>query len=199
MDAGEAGGWHYLVSRFVRGESLADRLERLTRLDLLDTLRVARHVAAGLDALHRAGLLHRDVKPSNILLDEAGAAALTDFGLVKSREFSVLTTPGQVLGTVDYLAPELIRGETATSAADVYALGCVMYECLAGTAPFARHSVLTVARAHLDEAPPTLASVRTDLPMQLPVAINAALAKDPRRRPPTALAYASMLEVAARG
>ena len=111
-------------------------------------------VAAGLDALHRGGIVHRDVKPSNVMLREDGSAALTDFGLAKGAAYTVLTRPGQVLGTLDYLAPELVRGGEATPASDIYALGCVAFECLAGRPPFADRSLFGVGTAHLEDEPP---------------------------------------------
>src|SRR5439155_15613417 len=110
-------------------------------------------VAAGLDELHRAGLVHRDVKSSNIMLDPSGEALLTDFGLARSRSYTVLTLPGQIVGTLDYLAPELIRGLEASPSSDIYALGCVAYEAAAGRPPFAERSGFVVSLAHLGQSP----------------------------------------------
>ena len=98
--------------------------------------RIVAEIASALDALHAAGLVHRDVKPSNILLDAERGALLTDFGLAKRRDYSMLTAPGQMLGTLDYIAPEMLRGDEPGPSADLYALGCVVFECLAGTPPF---------------------------------------------------------------
>ena len=137
--------------------------------------------------------MHRDVKPSNIMLREDGSAALTDFGLAKGAAYTVLTRPGQVLGTLDYLAPELVRGEAATPASDVYALGCVAFECLAGTPPFADRSLFGVGTAHLEDDPP-------DPPAPADVArvLLRALEKEPAARPPTATMYAHLLRAAAK-
>jgi len=196
LDTGAADGWSYLAARFIPGGSLADRLVA-GPLSVGESVRVARHVGAGLDALHAVGLVHRDVKPSNVLLAEDGTALLTDFGLAKGPAYTALTMPGQLMGTVDYLAPELIRGGQATAASDLYALGCLVHECLAGVPPFAGSGVLGLARAHLEQPPPDLATLRDGLPTALPAAVRVALEKDPARRPPTALAYATMLRVAA--
>jgi len=140
VEAGEADGRLYLAVRHVDGRSLADHLASGGPLGVPGLLRLAAEVGAGLDALHGRGIVHRDVKAANILLADEGPAVLVDFGLAKSRAWTVLTRPGQVLGTLDYLAPELIRGEPAGPMSDLYALGCVLYECLAGAPPFRRPS-----------------------------------------------------------
>ena len=117
-------------------------------------MRIAADVAAGLDALHGAGIVHRDVKPSNVLLDADGAARLTDFGLAKGADYSALTQPGQMVGTIDYLAPELIRGDEPTAGSDIYAFGCLVYACVAGRPPFGGRGMLQIGVGHLDEEPP---------------------------------------------
>ncbi len=192
LDHGEADGSPYLVLEYVAGGSLSDRLEG-GALGLEDTVRLVAEVAAGLDALHAKGIVHRDVKPSNIMLRDDGSAALTDFGLAKGAAYTVLTRPGQVLGTLDYLAPELVRGEGATPASDLYALGCVAFECLAGKPPFADRSLFGVGTAHLEDEPPDPPAAP-----QLAWAVRRALEKDPAARPPTATAYAHLLRAAAK-
>ena len=192
LDAGEDDGQRYLASRYVSGESLADRLAR-GPLELQALLRVVGHAAAGLDALHRHGLVHRDVKTSNIMLDADGTAALTDFGLARGHASTALTRPGRLLGTLAYLAPELIRGERATPATDVYALGCVAYACATGSPPFASGSVLQVGLAHLEDEPRDPLELRPDLPAPLGPALLQALAKHPHARPRSPLAYAELL------
>lgn len=193
LEFGEADGTPFLVLEYLSGGSLAERLASgpLTGNAMV---RVVASVAAGLDALHRTGVVHRDVKPSNILFREDGSAALTDFGLAKGTAVTVLTRQGQVLGTLDYLAPELLRGGEATPASDVYALGCVAFECLAGRPPFGDRSLFGVGTAHLQDDPPDPPA----LP-ELGRALLTALEKDPARRPPTATMYAHMLAAAARG
>ncbi|MGH2661230.1 MAG: serine/threonine-protein kinase [Actinomycetota bacterium] len=197
LDAGEADGRSYLAVDYVSGRTLEQRIEEEGKIPLPEIVRVTSEVAAGLDALHSHELVHRDIKPSNIMLDEQGTALLTDFGLAKGRAYTVLTKPGQVMGTLDYLAPELIKGLPATPASDIYALGCVVYECLAGKAPFAEKSVFQVGIAHLEEEPPDPTTGRDDATEGLAWAVLRALEKDPASRPPTATAYAQMISLAA--
>jgi serine/threonine protein kinase len=201
LDAGEADGRHYLALELVRGVSVADRIDAEGPLPLGDVVRIAADVAAGLDALHRAGIVHRDVKPSNVLLDaEAGGAArLTDFGLAKGHDYSALTLPGQMVGTMDYLAPELIRGEEPSSASDVYAFGCLVYACVAGRPPFAGRGLLAVGAGHLDEEPPDPCAARSDVPDGFGEAVGFALRKAPADRPSTATAFARLIAVGASG
>lgn len=197
VDAGEAEGLHYLASRFVEGETLAHRLERDGPLPLSELLRLAAELGTAIDALHEAGLVHRDVKPSNVMVGPEGAA-LTDFGLARGVADSVLTAPGRVVGTLDYLAPEVIRGQPAGPAADIYALGCLLYECVCGAPPFGSRPFAEAAAAHLSEEPPDPSGMRTDLPPAFWDALRYGLAKDPDERPPTATAYALMLRVSAK-
>jgi serine/threonine-protein kinase len=193
---GEEGGRLYLAMRF-GGAPLSDRLAA-GPLPVDEAIRVAVHTASGLDALHRHGLVHRDVKPANILVDADGVAALGDFGLSKGSSYTELTRAGQVIGTVDYLAPELVRGEKATAASDLYALGCVTYEVLTGRPPFADGSALRVGVAHLEDDPVAPRVRRPELPAALSDLVLGALAKDPARRPRSAVAFAHMLDVARR-
>jgi serine/threonine protein kinase len=192
IETGEHDGNPYLVLEYVPGGTLAERLVD-RRLPVEDMLGVVSSIAAGLDALHRAGIVHRDVKPSNVMFRADGSAALTDFGLAKGAAYTVLTRPGQVLGTLDYLAPEVIRGGEATPASDIYALGCVAFECLAGQPPFADRSLFGVGTAHLEDDPP-------DPPTSPEVAwaLLRALQKDPAARPATATTYAHLLRASAR-
>jgi serine/threonine protein kinase len=197
-DAGEADGRPYLAVAFVRGQTLEQRLEGRP-LPIPEMVRVVAHVASGLDALHNAGIVHRDVKPSNVIIDESGSAYLTDFGLAKGRAYTVLTKPGMVMGTLDYIAPEMLRGGDATDASDIYALGCLAFECTAGKAPFADKSMFDLASAHLNLEPPDPCADRDDAPDGLSWAILQALAKDPAKRPPTATAYAHLVSFASGG
>jgi serine/threonine-protein kinase len=197
VEAGEADGRYYLAAAYIPGRTLDQRLGE-GPLQLEELLRIMAEVGAGLDALHQQGLVHRDVKPSNILLDEGGKALLTDFGLTTGQAYTVLTKPGQVVGTLDYLAPELIKGETARPASDVYALGCVAFACVAGAPPFAGKSAFEVTVAHLDEEPPDPCASRPELPASLSAAVLEALAKDPEARPRSARAFALSLWLAAR-
>jgi serine/threonine-protein kinase len=197
LEAGEAEGRPYLVVVYVPGPTLEQRLAKAPPMPIDQVVRVVAHVASGLDALHAAGIVHRDVKPSNVIIDPSGAAKLTDFGLAKGRAYTVLTKPGMVMGTLDYLAPEVLRGGDATSASDLYALGCLAYECTAGRTPFSDTSMFELASAHLNIEPPDPCANRSDAPEGLSWAILQALAKEPENRPPTATAYAHLLTFAA--
>jgi serine/threonine protein kinase len=198
LEAGEADGYQYLAAGYVRGGSLEDRLQREGRLPVADCVRLAAEIGSGLDALHAQGIVHRDVKPSNVMLDEAGRAALTDFGLAKGRAYTVLTKPGQVMGTLDYIAPELIRGEEAGPPGDIYALGCLVYECLTGEAPFANRRLFEIAVAHLEDEPADPGATRDEVAGDVSGVVLGALAKEPARRPRTATAFANLLRAAAR-
>ena len=196
LEAGEAGGRYYLASEFVQGRTLEERVRDDGALPLADVARIAMELGAALDALHEAGIVHRDVKASNVLLRDDETAMLTDFGLAKGEAYTVLTQPGQVMGTLDYLAPELIRGEEATPAGDLYALGCLTYECLTGTTPFGGRSVFQIGLAHLDEEPQDPRQSRPDCPPELAAAVLWALEKEPSERPATASVYARDLGAA---
>jgi serine/threonine-protein kinase len=197
IEAGEVEGLPYLAQVFIAGGSLEDRIEREGRLPLADSVRICTAVASGLDALHTEGLIHRDVKPANILLDESGTPFIADFGLAKDRDASVLTQAGQALGSMDYMSPEQIRGEEVSAQSDVYGLGCVLFECLAGKPPFADRQGMRILWAHLQDDPPDLLEQRDDVPADVAWALTRALQKEPEQRPPTATAYASMVRIAA--
>jgi serine/threonine-protein kinase len=196
---GEYEGVPYMAQSFIDGRSLEQKLAGDGVLDTASALRICADVAAGLDALRAAGLVHRDVKPGNILLDERGRAYIADFGLAKNPQGSLLTRPGQALGSVDYMAPEQIRGDEVSTAADIYGLGCVMYECLCGRTPFADAKGMQILWAHLREEPPDPCRLRRDLAPSLGHALMAALKKDPDARPASAREYAQMLAAAAGG
>jgi len=198
VEAGDVDGTGFLAMRYVPGRSLDDRIREHGPLPVEDTTRIVAEIASALDALHAAELVHRDVKPSNILLDDERGALLTDFGLAKRRDYSMLTAPGQMLGTLDYIAPELLRGDEPGPSADLYALGCVVFECLAGEPPFGGRSMFEVGMAHLGDTPPDPCEQREDAPPELSQVALAALAKEPEQRPPSATAYAEMLIAAAR-
>jgi serine/threonine-protein kinase len=195
LELGQSKNVTYLAMPYYSGGSLAHRLRTLGPLVLDDAAGLAAQLGRGLDALHGRGILHRDVKPSNVLLDGEGTAALADFGLARGAESTRLTADGQLLGTPHYLAPELIEGAEATRQSDVYALGCVLYECLAGEPPFAGRGAAEVGFAHLTEAPPDPRERRPGLPEGAAHAVLAALEKDPAARPTTATALAHMLRI----
>jgi serine/threonine-protein kinase len=196
---GEYEGVPYMAQSFIDGLSLEQKLAGDGVLETATALHICADVAAGLDALRAARLVHRDVKPGNILLDERGRAYITDFGLAKNTQGSLLTRPGQTLGSVDYMAPEQIRGEEVSAAADIYALGCVMYECLCGRTPFADAKGMQILWAHLQEEPPDPCRLRGDLTPGLRHALMSALKKAPDARPASAREYSQMLAAAAGG
>ena len=196
LDVGEDAGNAYLVLPFYEGGSLAARLRSSGPLTLEETAELAAQLGRGLDALHANGILHRDVKPSNVLLERDGTAALSDFGLARTAESTRLTEEGQVVGTPHYLAPELIEGRDATRASDVYALGCVLFECLVGAPPFSGRGIAEIGFAHLVDPPPDAHELRPEVPRDAGAAIVTALAKDPAERPPTGTALARLLHVA---
>jgi len=195
LELGEADGITYLAMPYYDGGSLAQRIAQRGALEIDETVQLAAQLGRGLDELHNRGVLHRDVKPSNILLDGAGGAALSDFGLARAADSTRLTAEGQILGTPHYLAPELIEGLEASEATDVYALGCVLYECLVGEPPFAGRGITAIGFAHLAEPPPDPRERRPDLSPDLARALLAALEKDPGARPTSGTALARMLHV----
>jgi serine/threonine protein kinase len=202
LDTGEHEGLPYMAQRYIEGPdgqgmSLDDKLKRENHLDVQTAVRICTDVAAGLEALWGAGMVHRDVKPANILLDGSGRAYITDFGLAKDTQGSLLTLPGQALGSMDYMAPEQIRGEQVGAATDIYALGCVMYECMCGRPPFAEVQGMRILWAHLQDPPPDPRSVRADIPERFSQTLLVALNKDAAARPQTAGEYARMLAEAA--
>jgi serine/threonine protein kinase len=194
LDVGEVDGLTYLALPLY-AQSLAQRLVH-EPLGLEETVSLAAQLGRGLDLLHGQGILHRDLKPSNVLYDRAGNAALADFGLARAAESTRLTEEGQVVGTLHYLAPELIDGAEATRATDVYALGCVLYECVAGRPPFTGRRPAEIGFAHLVEPPPDPRDRRPGLSGDFVLALLTPLAKDPGLRPPTGTALARMLHLA---
>jgi predicted ATPase/Tfp pilus assembly protein PilF len=177
-DAGEEEGVLYIAMRYVDGCDLKALLERERHLSAERALSILEPVGAALAAAHARDLVHRDVKPGNILIEEAsGRAFLTDFGLAKEARSRGSTKTGFFLGTVDYVSPEQIEGKLLGAAADVYALGCVLYECFAGRPPFAKPTDVAVISAHMYEPPPRVTEIRPDLPIAFDDVIAKALAK----------------------
>jgi serine/threonine protein kinase len=192
LDTGEHEGVPYLSQRFIEGGSLEQKLKRDGRLDVPTTLKLCAEVADGLDALFAGGMVHRDVKPANVLLDLDGTALITDFGLAKDSEGTNLTRPGQALGSLDYMSPEQIRGEAVSAATDVYALGCVICQCLSGSPPFADRKGMRILWAQLQDEPPDPCAELPDAPPGLGAAVTRALAKAPAERPQSAGEYARL-------
>ena len=199
-DADDVGGVLYIAMRYVDGSSLLTLIRQRGSLALAETLQIAEQVAGALDAAHRAGLVHRDVKPANILLAESGQHVyLCDFGLAKRTTSQTVTRVGFFLGTVDYSAPEQIEGRQVDRRADLYSLGCVVFHCLAGRPPFVRDSELAVLNAHLHDAPPALSEVRPGLPRALDGVLARTLAKEPADRYPSGADFVAALKAAIGG
>jgi serine/threonine-protein kinase len=194
-DADEVDGVLYLAMRYVSGPSLRELISERGSLSPDETVRIIEQIAGALDEAHRAGLVHRDVKPANILLAEGrDHAYLCDFGLAKRTSSRELTQTGSFIGSVDYCAPEQIQGGPVDGRSDVYSLGCVTFHCLAGHAPYLRDTEFGVLQAHLQDPPPVLADIRSDLPTAWDGVIARALAKDPGNRYRTAGALAAALK-----
>jgi YVTN family beta-propeller protein len=203
-DAGETDGVLWIAMRYVDGIDLAALLAREGPLEPGQALGIAGQVAGALDAAHVRGLVHRDVKPANILLAMDGGAVthayLADFGLTKRIGGARgLTASGQVLGTIDYVAPEQVEGGPVDGLADQYSLGCVLFECLSGVVPFRRDSELAVLWAHVHDPPPRIGDHRPDLPAALDEVIGRALAKEPSDRYPSCGALVAAAQAALAG
>jgi hypothetical protein len=184
-DAGEEDGLLYIAMACVDGSDLKTLLARDGPLPLRRALRIVGQIGSALDAAHARGLVHRDVKPANILVGPADRAFLSDFGVVKELASNGTTRTGSFVGTIEYCAPEQIEGRPVDGRADVYALACVLYECLAGTAPFHRPSEVAVLNAHLHAPPPKLARAAPNVPAALEHVVAKALSKSPLDRYPT--------------
>ena len=186
LDFGEADGDLFLTMRYIEGEDLRERFARSGPLEPTEALRLVEQIGEALDEAHARGLVHRDVKPANILLDRDGQAYLSDFGLAKhASSASSLTGDHAFVGTIAYVAPEQIRGEEIDGRADVYSLGCVLYEALAGRLPFDRETELAVVFAHLHEPTPRITDVQPELPAGMDHVLRKATAKDPKERYPS--------------
>jgi serine/threonine-protein kinase len=197
-DAGEAEGSLYLVMELVDGESLAERLADQGPLGPADSERIMAGVLSALAAAHVAGIVHRDVKPGNVLLGRDGAVKLADFGIAKRLDDAAgdVTVIGDIVGTPKYLAPELVGGAPATPSSDVYAAGVVLFEMLAGRPPFDANTPLATALAHRDHPVPDVGALRP-VPERLAAVVRTAMAKDPSRRFATADAMRAALTGAA--
>jgi serine/threonine-protein kinase len=195
-DYGQTDGVAYLVMPFVDGESLHDLLNRAGPLPPRETMGVVAQAASALQLAHRSGIVHRDVKPGNLLVRADGRIVLTDFGIARAVEAEPVTAAGGLIGTAAYLAPEQISGGRVAPATDVYALGVVAYECLTLTRPFVADSPVGVALMHTRDEPPPLPDT---VPLEVRHVVMRALAKDPDQRWPSARAMAEAATDASRG
>ncbi|MGV9809806.1 serine/threonine-protein kinase [Micromonospora chersina] len=189
----DGGRADYLVMEFVAGEPLSRRIEAAGQLEVGETMSIVAQVAQALHAAHTRGIVHRDVKPSNLLVQDDGTVVLVDFGVARSTNVTSITSTNAVPGTALYMAPEQAAGRPVSGATDVYALGAVAYCCLTGTPPFTGDNPLQVAVRHLDDEPPELPE---EIPHQVRDLVSRALAKDPADRFPTAAAMAEAARAA---
>ncbi|HZC28579.1 MAG TPA: protein kinase, partial [Gaiellaceae bacterium] len=194
IDRGEDEGKQFIVFEYIDGENLKERLVKSGRLPVREALALALQVARALAFAHEHGLVHRDVKPQNVLLNGDGRAKVTDFGIARTLDVDGVTQTGTVLGTSNYIAPEQASGNRVDTQTDVYSLGVVLYELLAGDVPFPGENFVTVALKHVNEPPPNLLEVRNDVPRRVAAAVDRALEKDPGRRFPSMDAFAAELE-----
>ncbi|WP_217209714.1 serine/threonine-protein kinase [Streptomyces sp. AC550_RSS872] len=206
FEAGETDGVLYIAMRYVSGSDLRHLLDSQGPLTPATALRIAAQVASALDAAHENGLVHRDVKPGNILVargtdsDHPEHAYLTDFGLTKkSLSLTGFTTVGQFVGTLDYVAPEQISGKPVDARCDVYGFACVVYECLTGHPPFRRDEDMALLWAHQYDDPPPVTEARPDLAPPVDDVFADALAKSPEDRHDSCLAFVTDLRAAVTG
>lgn len=195
-DWGETGGSLFLDMRLVRGENLRTLLRRQGKLDADRAVAIVEQVAAALDAAHAAGLVHRDVKPGNILVTPADFAYLTDFGIARDEGDNPHTTGSHAAGSYTYMAPERFDSGPVTARADIYSLACVLHECLTGATPFPAESVSVLIRSHLSEPPPRASAARAGVPEAIDGVIARAMAKAPADRYQTAGQFAAAARAA---
>jgi len=188
IDRGEQDGRQFIVFEYVDGQNLKE-LSARGPLDAREAIGLALQVAHALSFAHARGLVHRDVKPQNVLLNDEGQAKVTDFGIARSLDVHGVTQTGTVLGTSDYIAPEQARGQKVDPKTDIYSLGVVLYELLTGEVPFSGDNFVAVAMRHVSEPPPSVLERRPDCPVRVDLAIQRAMAKDPADR------FASMDEL----
>ena len=199
FDTGSEDGLHYIVMEYVDGETLDDVLAREKVLPPQRVVAIAEPVARALDAAHQKGMVHRDVKPGNIMLDRSGTVKVVDFGIARAAADDTLTQTGIVLGTAAYLSPEQAQGVAVDPRSDVYSLGCVLYEMLTGRKPFTGDSALAIAYKHVREDPAPPSQVNPDIPPELEAVVMTAMAKDPAQRFPSGGAMQEALSAAATG
>ncbi|MET0559243.1 MAG: protein kinase [Solirubrobacterales bacterium] len=182
IDAGEDGGHPYIVFEYVEGETLKQRIARIGALDPQEALAYAIEIARGLTVAHARNMVHRDIKPQNVLIDSEGRAKLTDFGISRQLEQDGMTATGRVLGTTDYVAPEQAMGHPVDPRSDIYSLGVVLYEMLIGQVPFHADSQVGVAMKHVNEELPDVQARRPEVSAAAALVVERATAKEPAER-----------------
>ena len=194
IDAGEEDGRPYIVFEYVEGETLKDRIRRMGRLPIDEAIAYAIEIARALGAAHARGIVHRDIKPQNVLVDEEGSAKVTDFGIARSLDEEGLTADGRVLGTTDYVSPEQALGHDVDGQSDIYSLGVVLYEMLTGDVPFHGENQVSVAMKHVREDLPDVQTVRPEVSARLAAVLDRMTDKDLAHRHPDAAAVEVDLE-----
>jgi eukaryotic-like serine/threonine-protein kinase len=194
IDAGEDDGTPYIVFEYIEGETLKDRIKRLGRLPVLEAVAYAVEIGRALYAAHAQRLVHRDVKPQNVLIDAEGRAKVTDFGIARSLEAHGLTATGRVLGTTDYVSPEQALGHPVTEQSDVYSLGICLYEMLTGEIPFKADTQVAVAMKHVRDPLPDAQRMRPEISATLAAVIERSTTKETENRYPTVLEMVHDLE-----
>ena len=194
-DVGEVAGRPFFTRELIDGRTLVELIGEARGLDATWVAALLRRLSAAVDYLHAAGLVHRDITPANVIVSRTGRVALMDFGIARPVGLPTSTQSGDLLATPEYVSPEQSRGQFAGPAADIYALGVLIYHLLAGQPPFAGDGA-QLLRAHADELPPRLQTLRPGLPAPVYAAIESALAKEPARRPATARQFAAALRAA---
>src|SRR6202521_3097651 len=177
IDAGEDEGRPYIVFEYVEGETLKERIRRQGRLPIPEAVAYAIEIARALGVAHARHIVHRDVKPQNVLIDEEGSAKVTDFGIARTLDEEGLTADGRVLGTTDYVSPEQALGQPVTGQSDLYSVGVVLYEMLTGEVPFKGENQVAVAMKHVREALPDVQSKRPEVSAALAAVVDTATAK----------------------
>jgi serine/threonine-protein kinase len=195
IDRGEHEGRQFIVFEYVEGENLKRLIERRGPAPVTTALELAMQIARGLSFAHQQGLIHRDVKPQNVLMNGDGQAKVTDFGIARSLDVKHgMTQTGTVLGTSDYIAPEQAQGQRVDEHTDVYSLGVVLYEMLLNEVPFPGENFVAVAMRHINEEPPSIRDKRPDVPARVEAAVHRAMAKDPQARFQTMAEFCQELE-----
>src|SRR5215218_2557807 len=194
IDAGEDEGRPYIVFEYVEGETLKERIRRMGRLPVDEAIAYAIDISRALGSAHSHHIVHRDVKPQNVLIDTEGSAKVTDFGIARTLDEDGLTSDGRVLGTTDYVSPEQALGHAVGPQSDIYSLGIVLFEMLTGDVPFHGENQVTVAMKHVREDLPDLQIRRPEVSASLVVVLERATAKDLSRRTPDAATLVAELE-----